>query len=159
MKMRRKMGDSALELIKTYETAHRTAYRIPSQGADTPGPTDKELVRLCQKYADAVDSIVMPHGIELSDDQRDALISFAYDMGISNLRKLIRVPIDEVADEMLKYDKVDGIVYPGLTQRREAEAAMFSGTKSDDDKKDDTEKDPDNGEVVTPPGGGTDPTE
>lgn len=159
MKMRRKMGDSALELIKTYEAAHRTAYRIPSQGADTPGPTDKELVRLCQKYADAVDSIVMPHGMELSDNQRDALISFAYDMGISNLRKLIKVPIDEVADEMTKYDKVDGIVYPGLTQRRFAEATLFGGLSVEPPKKDDTEKEPGGDGVVTPPESGTNTTE
>lgn len=159
MKMRRKMGDSALELIKTYETAHRTAFRIPSQGTDTPELTDKQLVGLCQKYADIVDSIVMPHGMELSDDQRDALISFTYDMGVSNLRKLIKVPIDEIADEMTKYDKVDGIVYPGLTQRRFAEATMFGGLTIEPPKKDETEKEPDGGEVVTPPESGTVPTE
>lgn len=154
MKMRRKMGEKALGLIKTYESAHRTAFRIPSQGADAPELTDKQLVGLCQKYADVVDSIVMPHGMELSDDQRDALISFAYDMGVSNLRKLIKVPIDEIADEMLKYDKVDGIVYTGLTQRRTAEAALFSGDSktppSEDDKKDPTNED----ETPTTPSSG-----
>lgn len=147
MKMRRKMGEAALELIKTYETAHRTAFRIPSPGADAPELTDKRLVRLCQKYADAVDSINMPHGMELSDDQRDALISFAYDMGISNLRKLIKVPYDEIADEMTKYDKVDGIVYPGLTQRRFAEAKLFGGLTVTPPEKDngDDSKEPDDG--------------
>ncbi|MCM1440348.1 MAG: hypothetical protein NC131_14260 [Roseburia sp.] len=160
MKMRRKMGDTALELIKTYETAHRTAFRIPSQAADAPELTDKQLVRLCQKYADAVDSINMPHGLELSDDQRDALISFAYDMGISNLRKLIKVPFDEIADEMTKYDKVDGVVYPGLTQRRFAEAELFGGLTVTPPEKD-TEPENPEGENKEPEGdsGTEDPTE
>lgn len=142
MKIRRKLGDKALTLIKNYESSHRTAFRIPSPPADAPELTDNQLIRLNQKYADIVDSIGMPHGVQLTDDQRDALISFAYDMGVSNLRKLIRVPFDEIADEMLKYDKVDGVVYPGLTQRRTEESALFGGGSSSDgtgDSSDDTE--------------------
>lgn len=159
MRIRRKMGEKALELIKTYETAHRTAFRIPSQAADAPEPTDKQLVRHCQKYADAVDSINMPHGLELSDDQRDALISFAYDMGISNLRKLIKVPFDEIADEMVtKYNKVDGVEYPGLTQRRFAEAELFGGLTVTPDEKDTESKEPDEGEKDPEENSGSDDT-
>jgi lysozyme len=69
--------------------------------------------------------------VPVSDNQFAALVSFAYNCGVGNLksstllRKVNESKFTEAAAEFLKWDKAQGQVMPGLTRRREAEKALF----------------------------------
>ena len=80
------------------------------------------------KYEKSVNSL----GLSLTQNQFDALVSFAYNCGVGNLRKLVRNRNNQqIADAMLRYNKGSGKVLPGLTKRRQAERTLFlSGTSS-----------------------------
>jgi lysozyme len=68
----------------------------------------------------------------LNENQFSALVSFAYNVGIGNLRKstLLRKvnanPRDTtIRTEFLKWNKASGRELAGLTRRRQAEAVLF----------------------------------
>jgi lysozyme len=69
---------------------------------------------------------------EINENQFSALVCFAYNVGIGNLKKstLLRKvninPNDEsIADEFAKWNKAGGKVLNGLTRRRLAEADLY----------------------------------
>jgi lysozyme len=68
---------------------------------------------------------------EMNADQFSALVSFAYNLGLGNLKKstlLKRVNASEwtrAADEFRKWNKAAGQVLPGLTRRRLSERNLF----------------------------------
>ena len=63
--------------------------------------------------------------------QFDALVSFAFNVGLGNLQrsglrmKTNRGDFDEAADEFLKWTKAAGRVLPGLVKRRKDEQALY----------------------------------
>ena len=68
----------------------------------------------------------------LSDNQFSALVSFAYNAGLTNLvkstlfRKVRANPDDlTIRDEFMKWNKAGGKVLNGLTRRRQAEADLY----------------------------------
>jgi lysozyme len=68
----------------------------------------------------------------LNENQFSALVSFAYNVGIANLRKstLLRKvnanPRDTtIRTEFLKWNKASGRELAGLTRRRQAEAVLY----------------------------------
>ena len=62
----------------------------------------------------------------LTQNQFDALVSFAYNCGNGNLQKLLTGrTAPQVAEAMLKYNKGSGKVLPGLVKRRQAEHDLF----------------------------------
>jgi len=68
----------------------------------------------------------------LSDNQFGAITSFAYNVGIPNLRsstllkKVNNDPNDySIRDEFMKWNKAAGKVLSGLTRRRKAEADLY----------------------------------
>lgn len=69
--------------------------------------------------------------VKLTENQIGALVSFAYNCGIANLKSstlLKRVnegKFTEAAQEFLKWDKAGGKVLRGLTIRRRAESELF----------------------------------
>jgi lysozyme len=69
--------------------------------------------------------------VELAQCQFDALVSFAYNCGLGNLksstllRKANRRDFAGAAREFAKWNKAGGRVLPGLTRRRAAEAILF----------------------------------
>ena len=71
--------------------------------------------------------------VELEQCQFDALVSFAYNCGIGNLRsstllrKVNKGDFDAAALEFAKWNKAGGRVLSGLTRRRAAEATLFQG--------------------------------
>jgi lysozyme len=75
-----------------------------------------------------VDSIVK---VTLSDEQKAALISFAYNVGQTALKgstllkKLNAGDIEGAANEFPRWNKAAGKVMNGLTKRREGERALF----------------------------------
>jgi lysozyme len=66
-----------------------------------------------------------------SQSQFDAMVSFAFNLGLGNLQsstlrmKYNRGEIEAAADEFLKWNKAGGKVLAGLTRRRSAERALF----------------------------------
>lgn len=69
--------------------------------------------------------------VKVIDNQFAALVSFAYNVGIGNLKKstLLRLvnagDFANAANEFVKWNKAGGRVLAGLTRRREAEAKLF----------------------------------
>lgn len=96
----------------------------------------KEDLRLFEK---GVNRLVAELNIELTQCQFDALISFAFNLGLGNLRKSTlckklylmkqhdQKSILAVADEFLKWNKAGGKVLNGLVRRRQAERNLFLG--------------------------------
>jgi lysozyme len=80
-------------------------------------------------FAEKVDRIVTAN---VTPNQFGALVSFAYNCGISNLQKstlLKKVNVNPndatIRDEFGKWNKAGGKVLAGLTRRREAEANLY----------------------------------
>lgn len=69
--------------------------------------------------------------IEVNQNQFDALISFAYNVGTNNLlsstlwKKLKQRDYEGAANQFLRWNKCNGVELKGLTKRREAERSLF----------------------------------
>jgi lysozyme len=70
--------------------------------------------------------------VDLNDNEFDALVCFAYNVGWpslekSTLLKLLNSNADRnvVADQFLRWNKAGGQELPGLTRRRQAERSLF----------------------------------
>lgn len=131
---------AGIALIKRYEGCRLQAYKpIPAEryytiGYGHYGPdvapnmvisqaeAEAILVNDLKKYEQAVNST----GLTLNQSAFDALVSFAFNCGVGNLKKLVanRTP-EQIADAMLAYNKGSGKVLPGLTKRRQEERALF----------------------------------
>jgi len=145
------MYEKAKELIKAFEGFRSEAYHCPagyptigygekisnvkwSDLSEYDSITEEEADQLledrCDEIAEFLDSVVQ---VELEEHQRDALISFTYNVGSGNFKSstLLKVLNEERFDavpEQLKRWKYSGkIVLLGLVRRREAEAALFIG--------------------------------
>lgn len=141
--MGRPIGKEALEMIKQFEGCRLTAYKCPAgvwtigyghtagvkEGQTiTQAQADAFLVEDCQKFADYVDNpSYVPITAGLNDNQRDALISFAYNCGAGNLKTLCKGrTAAQISSAILLYNKAGGTVLPGLTKRRRAEQKLFN---------------------------------
>ena len=141
--MSKKIGHAGLELIMSFEGCRLTAYK-PVQtekyytigyghyGADVKkgmkismGQAEAYLIADCQKFANYVDNkAYVP--ITLNDNQRDALISFTYNCGAGNLKRLCAGrTADQIAAKIPAYNKAGGKILNGLTRRRKAEQTLF----------------------------------
>lgn len=131
---------AGIALIKRYEGCRLQAYKpIPAEryytiGYGHYGPdvapnmvisqaeAEAILVNDLKKYEQAVNST----GLTLNQSAFDALVSFAYNCGVGNLKKLVaNRTLEQIADAMLLYNKGSGKVLPGLTKRRQEERALF----------------------------------
>ncbi|MGI9025948.1 MAG: lysozyme [Burkholderiaceae bacterium] len=69
--------------------------------------------------------------VDLNDNQYGALVGFAFNLGLGNLRKstLLRLlnigDYDDAADEFAKWNRAGGKLLKGLTARRNAERDLF----------------------------------
>lgn len=70
---------------------------------------------------------------QTSQHQFDALVSFAYNVGVGNLSSSTLLKLHKVGDfagaaqQFARWNKAAGKVLPGLTKRRAAEAALYAG--------------------------------
>lgn len=142
------LSQSIKDKIKGWEGCRLTAYRCPAgvltigyghTGKDvTPGKriTQAEADALFNediaKFAASVEPLVA--GVNLNNNQFDALVSLAYNIGVgafrnSTLLKFVKAnPDDEaIRREFLRWDKSGGRVLPGLSKRRLAEANHYFG--------------------------------
>lgn len=143
--MGRPIGEAGLSLIKNWEGCRLTAYKpVPTEtywtigwghyGADvhqgdqiTQAEADALLLSDCQRFADAVDNpAYVPLTAQLNANQRDALISFAFNCGAGNLKTLCaNRTLDQICEAMSLYTKSGGKSLVGLERRRAAEQKLF----------------------------------
>ena len=144
--MSKPIGAAGLALIKKFEGCRLTAYKpVPTEkywtigwghyGPDvregdriTQAEADAMLEADCQRFANAVDDPgYVPLTDKLNANQRDALISFAFNCGVGCLKTLCKGrSLPQICEAMELYDKAGGKVLVGLTRRRAAEQALFN---------------------------------
>jgi lysozyme len=135
---------AALDLVKRFEGCRLKAYKCPANvwtcgygatGADvgpntvwTQEQADSRLDRDLARFATAVARIVK---VPVTENQRAALISFAFNVGSGSLQEstLLRLlnqgQAEAAADQFKRWNKAGGKELAGLTTRREAERDLF----------------------------------
>lgn len=138
------LGPDGYNLIKSFEGLQLKAYKCPAgiltigyghTGADvkdgmqiTQSQADDLLQNDVSKFEKGVNRIVTQ---KLTQHQFDALVSFAFNLGLGNLqtstllKKLNDGDYNGAADEFPKWNKAGGVVLSGLTKRRLAEQKLF----------------------------------
>lgn len=148
-------SSACIELVQEFEGCARKrtdgsfdAYPDPGSGGDpwtigwgTTGPDVKRGVTWTQqqcndrftqdldKFAQSVAKVI--GSAATTQPQFDALVSFAYNVGIGNLTKSTLLRLHRAGDyagaanEFAKWNKAAGKVMAGLTRRRAAEAALY----------------------------------
>lgn len=140
----RTLGLAGAALIKRFEQCRFVAYRdqrgIWTIGWGHTGPEVVEDLTCTQTQADtwflgdthnAVLVLNRDLAVQVTQNQFDAMASFLFNVGItagghSTLIGLVnRDQVTLAALEFPKWDHCNGVVDPGLTQRRAAEQALF----------------------------------
>lgn len=138
------ISENGLDIIRKWEGLQLTAYRCPAgvwtigYGHTGPDVWDGKKIDIFEAnillrqdvrtFEDSVNSAVK---VAMSQGMFDALVSFTYNVGGSNLRKstllkkLNAGKISEAAEEFGKWNKARRKVLPGLTARREDECRLF----------------------------------
>jgi len=145
-----------IELIKEFEGCHLNAYPDPLTGGlpitigwgstkDFNGQPFKIGKRITQEYADRLlvfdienrflpSLQKIPYWSEMNDNQRGALLSFAYNLGAgfyggSNFNTITKVlknkEWDKVPDALYLYRNPGSNVEAGLARRRKAEGDLW----------------------------------
>tara|TARA_R100000654_G_scaffold71182_1_gene101909 strand:+ start:194 stop:640 length:447 start_codon:yes stop_codon:yes gene_type:complete len=139
------ISKEGLSLIKKFEGCELEAYLCPA-GVWTIGYGHTKDVKEGDKInRDEADYLLQEEMIEyesyindfvevpLEQNQFDALCSWVYNLGPTNLKNstMLRVLNEEkyadVPQEIKRWNKAGGEVLDGLIKRREAEAKMFAG--------------------------------
>lgn len=140
----RKISSAGVDLIKKFEGCRLTAYKpIPTEALYTIGWGSygvKEGTTITQAEADALllkdlakfeayvnNKTYVPLTAILTQNQFDALVSFAFNCGQGSLQTLCKGrSLKEIAESIPKYNKGGGKVLAGLVRRRAAEVALFN---------------------------------
>ena len=143
------ISDNCITLIKHHEGVRNTPYQDPIElwtvgvghlmgnGKVKPKDwnrrrTDDEVNQLLRndikRFENGVESLIT---VELNQNQFDALVCFAFNVGLGNLqastlrRKLNRSDYEGAANEFPKWRKAGGRVLKGLVKRRDDERILF----------------------------------
>ena len=136
-----------LHLTERFEGCRLVAYPDPGSGGDPwtigYGHTGPEVVEgleitqdqaeqyLVQDIKQAEANVNAVVHVELTQEEFDALVDFAFNCGCRNLdsstlmKKLNAGDYEGASHEFIKWDMAAGHHMSGLLKRREAEAAMF----------------------------------
>ena len=138
-----------LELIKEFEGFSANAYlcpaKIPTIGYGNTFWEDGRKVKLGEQISktnalellelvankDFADKIFPLIKVKVSQNQFDAMVSLAYNIGVGNfskstlLKKVNSGDFDGASNEFLKWNKSGGKELLGLTRRREREKDLF----------------------------------
>ena len=139
----RKIGQAGLALIKQFEGCRLVAYQC-SAGVWTIGyghtagvhkgmkitqtQAEAYLLQDVAKFEKYVNNpSYLPFTDKLNQNQFDALVSFAFNLGQGNVKKLCTGrTINQIPSAMQQYCKAAGKTLPGLQRRRKAEAALYN---------------------------------
>lgn len=140
-----KISQSAKEKMKQFEGLRLTAYRCPAGVwtigyGHTEGVKDGDVISPAQANVFFDNDIakfeqqVAKLGLNLNQNQYDAVVSFAYNAGIGNLKsstlfkKLKANPADPtIPAEFGRWVYAGGKVLQGLVNRRKWEAGRYEG--------------------------------
>lgn len=139
----RTIGQAGLKLIMQFEGLHLEAYRCAAgvwtigyghtagvkQGQTiTQSQAEEYLRQDCRKFEQyANNAAYVPIAAQLNQNQFDALVSFAFNCGAGNLKKLCAGrSAAQIAAAMPLYNKAAGKMLTGLVRRRAAEVALFN---------------------------------
>ena len=139
----KRIGQAGLDLIKQYEGCRLAAYRcaagvwtigyghtagVHSGMTITQAQADAYLQQDIAKFEGYVNNpTYVPITEQLNQNQFDALVSFAFNLGAGSLRKLCKGrTAAQIAQAMTQYCKANGKVLAGLRRRRAAEQALFN---------------------------------
>ena len=139
-----KTSNYGIDLIKQFEGLRLTAYKCAAgvwtigyghtEGVTgamviTEATASELLAKDLEKFEAGVSGLVK---VEINQNQFDALVSFAFNVGLGNIAKSTLLkkinsgrPVGEVQAEFLRWNKAGGKVLAGLTKRRNAEAYLF----------------------------------
>lgn len=132
-----KTSDKGIVLIKSFEGCRLQAYMCPSGiwtigYGHTAGVSKGQIITQVQADAflksdlEKYEGYVKATGLILNQNQFDALVSFTYNCGNGNLKKLIKGrTLGEIAEALLLYTKSNGKVLNGLVRRRKVERDLF----------------------------------
>jgi lysozyme len=143
----KRVSSAGIALIHSFESCKLTAYPDPGSvdgkpwtiGWGSTGPGIAKGVVWTQKQADdrfAADLGRFEKAVALmapvtTQNQFDALVSFAYNVGLAALNDSTLLRFHKAGDyaaaklQFGRWDKNDGKVMKGLTRRRAAEAALY----------------------------------
>ncbi|MFJ2044510.1 lysozyme [Paenibacillus taichungensis] len=150
----RKISKAGIALIKSFEGCKLTAYKPYAHeeywtiGWGHYGPDVKKGQTITQAQADAMlitdlakyeahvnNTAYVPLTDRLNQNQFDALVSFCYNTGQGNLKKLCVAPrtLAQIAAKLPEYNKAGGEVSNGLVRRRQAELDLFNKPDNKED--------------------------
>lgn len=135
------VDEKGYKLIKQFEGLRLTAYRCPA-GKWTIGYGHTKGVKKGMYISEAVATHFLIQDVQRveptinsydgiyhwTQNEFDALASFAFNCGIGNLKKLLKYgqrTKSQIADAILLYNKANGRVLRGLVRRRKAERELF----------------------------------
>lgn len=139
----RNISQAGLALIKQFEGCRLTAYQC-SAGVWTIGYGHTAGVHKGMKITQAQADAFLKQDVakiekyvnnpayvsfvdRLNQNQFDALVSFAFNLGQGNLMKLCKGrTINQIPAAMPQYCKANGKTLPGLQRRRKAEVALYN---------------------------------
>lgn len=147
-----KISQRGIDLIKSFEGLETKAYQ-DSVGVWTIGyghtktaikgmqiTIDQAELLLKDELAEYEGYINDNVTVDLRQCEFDALVSWVYNLGPSNLRSSTMLKVlnngkySEVPYQMKRWNRAGGKVLRGLTRRREAEARLFEDTDEQSDK-------------------------
>lgn len=138
------ISDKGIELIKQFEGCRLTAYK-DAAGVLTIGYGHTKNVTAGQKITKAqaeaflrqdlatAEKAVSKYKYNYNTNQFDALVSFTYNCGSGNLKKITdsgKRTLEQISARLPNYNKAGGIVLAGLTRRRAAEKLLFDSPVS-----------------------------
>ena len=135
-----KTSENGIALIKEFEGCRLTVYLdpigVPTVGYGHTKGITKAMVgkKISQALADqylredlvAAENAVNKLGIDLNINQFSALVSFTFNCGAGNLKKLCtnRNKV-QIGNALMLYTKASGVELVGLVRRRKAEKTLY----------------------------------
>ena len=132
-----KISKKGIDLIKKFEGCQLTAYLCPAgkwtigyghtanvaKGMEiTRQQAEESLLKDLVSFEKAVNDL----GRTLNQNQFDALVSFAFNCGVGNLKTLCyNRTLEVIGEKILLYTKASGKTLQGLVNRRKEEQALF----------------------------------
>jgi lysozyme len=139
------ISKEGLSLIKKFEGCELEAYKcaagvwtigygstkgVKEGDTITQEEADELLLHEMEEYEGYINDMVT---VDLKQNQFDALVSWVFNLGSSNLssstllNRLNNKMWDDVPNQIKRWNKAGGQVLQGLVRRREAEALLFEG--------------------------------